>query len=478
MSVWKYLFLLLCLILSITLSANTLSYDSLSAQRISEFVLDNGLKVIVKPDHRSPTVVFQIWYKVGSANEKKHHTGVSHLLEHMMYRGNNNPSSEDVYEKISSIGAKGNAYTSRDYTFYYHILTKQHLSLAFALEADRMKRLTINKKGLSIEKNVVREEILDNISRDPYLPALNALYDLAYQQEPYQIPAIGLMTDQSALTPAYIKSWHEQYYTPDNSTLVIVGDVIASDVFKLANQYFSSIRKIRPMKNKSHQPAKSHQPVKSHQPTISHQPTKGLQPASSHQPKNRRIVMPETTSVAMILLAFKVPSIKTSTSPWEAYALDILAGWLDSGFHSRLTKKLLREAQIAQDVYVTYTLMDKKGSLFIIEATAAHNISVEQLEQAVIEEINEIKNETISQEVLKKIQTQMIATDIFERDSMYTQAKIIGQSESVDITWQEDAQYISRIKSVTVAQVKEVMLRYFQMGEKFTVIQKMHPAEK
>ena len=472
MSVWKCPVLLLCMILSITLSANALSYGLLSTQKVSEFVLENGLKVIVKPDHRSPTVVFQIWYKVGSASEKKHHTGVSHLLEHMMYRGNNNPSSEDVYEKISTIGAKGNAYTSRDYTFYYHILTKQYLYLAFALEAERMKQLTINKKDLSIEKSVVREEILDNISRDPYLPALNALYDLAFQQEPYQIPAIGLMADQSALTPEYIKSWHEQYYTPDNSILVIVGDVIASDVFKLANQYFSSIRKTRPTKIESIQPVKSHQPAKSLQPI------KSLQRISSHQPKNRRFVMPETTSVAMILLAFKVPSIKTSNPHWEAYALDILAGWLDSGFHSRLTKKLLREAQIAQDVYVTYTPMDKRGSLFIIEATAAHNISVEQLEQALIQEINKIKNETISKEILKKIQTQMIATDIFERDSMYTQAKIIGQSESVDITWQEDAQYISRIKSVTVAQVKEVMLRYFQMGEKFTVIQKMHPAEK
>ena len=448
MFIWKFLLLSLCFISSFTLAADD----------TSEFVLPNGLRIIVKPDSRSPIVVFQVWYKVGSANEQEGDRGISHLLEHLMYRGIKNPSLADVYQKMGTIGAKGNAYTTRDYTYYYHILEKSHLPLAFALEAERMKHLFIDVKGFNIEKNVIREEWSDSISRDPYLPASNALYQNAFEHEAYQFPVIGQMEDFDALTLAQATKWHKDHYTPDNAILVIVGDVKPSEVFALAQEYFADIEKKAKLSNVSY-PEDKNKPL--------------LDKKSS-----TRFIMSEHTKVAMILLAFKVPSIKTSEPAWEAYALDVLAGWFDSGLHSRLTKALVRDRQVAHEVFVNYSPMNRQQSLFIIEATPAHDVSVKQLEKAIITEIKQIRNEVISPETLQKVKNQMIATGIFERDSMDTQAKIIGQAEAVDIHWSEDAKYISRIKAVTAEQIKTVLQHYINLDKQFIVIQNAHETEK
>ena len=445
MSPLKYLLPCLCFTFCIT--------SAVAEDKISELMLSNGLKIIIKSDHRSPIVVFQVWYKVGSADAQKGHTGISHLLEHMMYRGMKNPQLEDVYRKMSLIGSQGNAYTTRDYTFYYHVVEKKYLHLAFAVEAERMRYLVIDKNEFNIEKKIIQEEWLNNNSKDPYLPASNALYNMAFENEAYQFPVIGQMQDQAALSIDKVLSWYESHYTPDNAILVIVGDINASNTFSLARKYFANIKK----KSK----------ISEHQFS-----SDKIQLALKQ--KKTRIIMPETTKVAMILLAFKVPSIKTSEPTWEAYALDVLAGWFDSGLDSRLTKALVKDRRVAHEVFVHYSPMNKKESLFIIEATPAQNISIKQLEWTLIKEIKRLKKETISRKTLQKIKNQMIATEIFERDSMLIQARIIGQAESVGISWLEDREYINRIKAVSPEQVKSVFQRYLNLDKKFIAIQNKH----
>lgn len=438
-SCWKFAVLGVCLICSVTLAAG----------EISEQVLANDLKVVVKPDQRSPIVVFQIWYQVGSANEQPGHTGISHLLEHLMYRGKKAPQLADVYAQMSIIGTRSNAYTSRDHTFYYHILRKEHIALPFALEADRMRHLSVDETEFNVEKEVIREEYRDRISRDPYLPATNALYELAFGDDGYQVPVIGRLADQPALTLNDTLNWHKSYYTPDNATLVVTGDVDPAAVFALAKKYFSTINK----------PGKT--------------PENHFAKTAAGQ-TSARLVMPEPTRVGMVLVAFKVPSIKSSNPPWEAYALEVLAGWLDSGIHSRLTKALIRGRQVAHEVVVDYAPMNRRQTLFIIEATPAQGVSVQQLEQAILDEIELLKKERLNQYTFRKVKKQMISTEIFERDSMYIQAKIIGQAESVGIPWSEDIQYLSRIKSVTIKQVRSVLSRYLDPKNMYVVIQ---PAE-
>ncbi len=437
---YKNLLLALCLIFPITLFAEN------AAENVTELVLPNGLKVVVKPDHRSPSVVFQIWYKVGSSYEHKGISGISHMLEHLMFIANKNVLLGESFNHLNDIGAKGNAYTSRDYTYYYHLMAKEHLSLAFALEAERMQNLSPSVDEFNIEKKVIKEELYTAIGKEPYLLAHNALYKNAFKNSAYQFPVIGLLKDVNTLSLEKTMLWYKDHYTPDNATIVIVGDVSAPEVFNLARKNFAAIKKSRQL--------------------VTNKPAvKEIQKAEI------RYVMPEPIKVGGLLVAYKVPSINTSMPLWEAYALEVLAGWLETGTISRLTKVLIRDKHLAHEITISYSPVHRLDSLFIIEAIPALDVSLKQLEKALAEEISHIKNETISQKTLKKIKNQMIATDIFERDSIYTQAKIIGKAESAGIHWSEDARYLSRIKAVTAQQVKQVLHKYFVPAKKIVVVQ-------
>ena len=434
------LFLALFIILHSLLSLSVMAED------ISEMILPNGLKIVVKPDHRSPIAVFQIWYKVGSSYEVNGQTGLSHMLEHLMFAANNNDFLSQGFDHLNKVGAKGGAYTGRDDTFYHHILAKEYLSLAFSIEAERMQYLSPSMNEFIIEKKVIKEELHTSVSKEPYLLAHNILYKKAYQGDSYQFPVIGRLNDLNALTLEEAVSWHKKYYAPDNATIVVVGDVDALEVFKLTVNYFGTIKKSK------HLPAESTLKIKNAQSKV-------------------RYVMTEKNKVGAVIVAFKVPSIKTSKPYWEAYALDVLAGWFETGTISRLTKALIRDRPLAFEITVSYAPMQRKDSLFIIEAIPAQGVSIKELEKSLLAEIAKIKQEIISQKTLHKIKNQMIATEIFDKDSLYIQAKIIGQSESINVPWSEDIQYISRIKAVTGVQLKQVLDKYFVPSKQTIIIQ-------
>ncbi|MCW8930356.1 MAG: insulinase family protein [Gammaproteobacteria bacterium] len=433
---WKNCLLLFFLMSPVILVAND----------ISEMILENGLKVIVKPDTRSPSVAFQIWYKVGSSYEYDGLTGVSHMLEHLMFSSSDNVFLSRSFHQMNKVGSKGGAYTGRDDTLYYHKLAKEFLPLSFDVESERMRHLSASNAEFDIEKKVIKEELHTSLAREPYLLAHQTLYKHAYANDSYQYPVIGRLNDLNNLKLSDAMLWHKNYYTPDNATIVVVGDVIPSEVFKLAKKYFSSITKSKKIFQKKSQKQFS-------------------------QSKPIRYVMPEKNKVGAVLLAYKVPSIKTSIPQWEAYALEVLAGWLETGTHSRLTKALVRDKLLAYEITVSYSPMQRKNSLFIIEAIPAQGVSIQQLEKELLEEILKIKNEQVSQKSLQKIKNQMVATEVFDRDSTYIQAKIIGQAESVGIDWSEDAQYISRISAVTAEQLKQVLNKYFVPTKRTIIIQ-------
>jgi len=421
-----------------------------SAKNIEELILSNGLKIIVKPDHRAPSVVFQIYYKVGSSDESEGITGISHLLEHLMFLSDNNLLLGENFNRLSNIGSIGNAYTTRDFTFYYHIMGKKYLALAFATESHRMQHLSPSITEFNIEKKVIWEELHSVQGKDPFLAAYNKLYELAFKNNTYQFPVIGRLEDFENLTLSKTMSWYKNYYTPDNATIVVVGDIEAAEVLKLARQYFSPVHKTKVLNN--HKADKK----------------------TNRKSAEIRFVMPDNITVGAILLAYKVPSINTSAPKWEAYALELLAGWLETGSMTRLTRVLIKDKQMANEITISYSSMSKENTLFIIEAIPKQGISLKLLEKTLVDEIKKIKNELITQDSLQKIKNQMIAVEIFDRDSMYTQAKIIGQAESVGIHWSDDAQYISHIKNVTAAQIRTVLKKYFIAENKIIVIQNSH----
>ena len=425
-----------------------------SANHIEELILENGLKIIVKPDHRVPSAVFQIWYKVGSADEKKGSTGISHLLEHLIFLADKNILLSDSFNHLNNPASIGNAYTSRDYTFYYHILSKENLSLAFAIESNRMQYLSPSKEEVAIEKKVIWEETFSKIGEDPFLPAYNKLYELAFKNHAYQFPVIGRLEDLENLSLEQSMAWYKKYYRPDNAIVVIVGDVKAGDVFKLARHYFAAIERSKT--------------------TGSQKITTKKIKKTTQKTTNIHFIMPDTIKVGAVLLAYRVPSINTSLPAWEAYAVELMAGWFETGINTRLTRVLIQDRQLATEINISYSSMSQENTLFIIEAIPTQDTSMTHLEKALLDEIEKIKSEIISPYNLQKLKNQMTAVEIFDRDSMYIQAKIIGQAESIGMHWSDDAQYISNIKKITAQQMQKVLQQYFIADNQIIVIQNAH----
>ena len=207
------------------------------------YILTNGLKLIVKEDHRSPVVVSQIWYRVGSIDEVNGVTGVAHVLEHMMFKGTEKIPNGEFSKKIAAAGGRENAFTGYDYTGYYQQLHKQHLPMAMELESDRMRNLVLTKEEFDKEIKVVMEE--RRLRTDDQARALvyEKMMSVAFQAHPYKNPIIGWMNDLENMRVEDAQDWYDRWYAPNNAVLVVVGDVKADDVFQLAQKYYGAIEK-------------------------------------------------------------------------------------------------------------------------------------------------------------------------------------------------------------------------------------------
>ena len=212
------------------------------ANTVSEFQLDNGLKLIVKEDHRAPVVVSQVWYKVGSSYEYNGITGISHQLEHMMFKGTENLGPNEFSQIIAANGGRENAFTGRDYTAYFQTLEKDRLEVSFRLEAERMRKLVIDEAELIKEHEVVAEERRMRTEDNPQALVREAFNAAAFVNSPYHHPVIGWMSDIKHYEVDDLRDWYQKWYAPNNATVVIVGDVDPDAVYALAKQYFGPLK--------------------------------------------------------------------------------------------------------------------------------------------------------------------------------------------------------------------------------------------
>lgn len=415
-------------------------------QQVHEFRLQNGLKLLVKPDSRYPLAMVQIWYGVGSGMETAAQNGISHLLEHMMFKPTQADPFGTIYQELNRVGAQGNAFTSHDYSFYYHFLAKQHLELSFQLESQRMQGVIFTPEDLIHEKQIVAEEQATRLADDPYLAGYDALYRLAFGTHPYALPIIGRRQSQNSITYTQLKNWYSDYYRPENAILVVMGDVLPEPIFQLTQKYFSKL---------SNPPLQTKTQAK---PSILPKP-----------PLQQTLASP--VKVGMLLQGYHVPGIKTAHPQWQAYALELLAAWWDSGINSHLTRALVQEQRVADQVRVIYSPLWAENSLFIIEALPAAGVSLKQLEQYLNRELQRIGNELLSDIPLQRVKNQIRATAVFEQDSLFTQAKILGQAEVIGLPWWEDALYLERIDSISAEQLQRVMQKFIRPELKFTLMQ-------
>jgi zinc protease len=405
-----------------------------AATKVSERVLGNGLKILVKEDHRSPVVVSQVWYKVGSSYEPGGITGISHMLEHMMFKGTDKHAPGQFSRIIAENGGDENAFTGQDYTAYFQTMEASRLSVSFELEADRMRNLKLLADELKKELQVVTEERRMRTDDNPQAKMQEHFMSIAYSNSPYKHPIIGWPADIANYTIEDIQAWYQLWYAPNNATIVVVGDVKIDEVFALAEKYFADLKpsEIKPLKPQT----------------------------EIEQLGVRRITVKVPAKLPSLLLGYKVPVLKTAEHEWEAYALEVLAGVLDGGSSARLTSGLIRGKQIAVSAGAGYSLASRLPNLFELEATPAEGKTVADLEAALKNEIAKLQTELVKPDELQRIKAQVLANAVYERDSNFYQAMQLGMLETVGLGWQKADEYVNKISKVTAEQVRDVARQF------------------
>jgi len=402
--------------------------------KVHERTFKNGLKVLVKEDHRSPVVVSQIWYKVGSSYEPGGITGISHMLEHMMFKGTKKYPAGEFSRIVAENGGNENAFTGRDYTAYFQTMEKSRLEVSFELEADRMRNIQLDAAELKKELEVVTEERRMRTDDKPRSKTQEYFMAMAFSNSPYKNPVIGWPSDIANYQVDDLQAWYELWYAPNNATLVVVGDVKADDVFVLAEKYFAGIKPsdIKPVKPQ----------------------------AEIEQHGNRKTTIKLPAKLPYILMGYKVPVLNTIEDESEAYALEVLAGILDGGSSARLASKLVRGQQIAVSAGAGYSMMSRLPELFMLDATPAEGKTVFDLEYALKQQVYDIQRELVSEQELQRVKAQVLASAVYERDSNFYQAMQLGMLETVGIGWEKVDEYVEKVNQITAEQVRAVARKY------------------
>ena len=400
-----------------------------------ETTLPNGLKVVVKEDHRAPTVVHMVWYKVGSIDEVDGTSGVAHALEHMMFKGTPKVGPGEFSKRVAAAGGRDNAFTSRDYTAYFQQIPKERLGEMMALEADRMRHLNVDPKEFAQEIKVVMEERRLRTEDEPQSLLFEQAHAVAYQAHPYRRPIIGWMNDLENMTARDAKAWYDQWYVPNNAILVVSGDVQHEQVFKLARQYYG------PLKSRA-LPARKPQ----------------VEPL---QKGVRRLVVKGPAELPLLLLGWKAPKVERLDGPVEPFALDMLAAILDGHDAARLGRSLVREQQLATSVGASYDGLNRGPAMFYLYGSPAPGQTPETLEKALRGELARIARDGVDEGELKRAKAQLIAAQVYKLDSVFGQAMEIGAMEVIGFSHKDVAALQARLEAVTAAQVQAAAQAWF-----------------
>jgi zinc protease len=403
--------------------------------QVTEFRLENGMRIIVNEDHRAPTVAHMIWYRVGSIDETNGSTGVAHALEHMMFKGTKTLKPGEFSQRVAELGGRENAFTSKDYTAYFEQIEKSQLEKVMALEADRMRNLQFDDNEFAKEIRVVMEERRLRTDDQPTALLHEALNATAFAVHPYRNPVIGWPTDLEHMTLADVRNWYHMWYAPNNAVMVVSGDVGPEQVHVLAQKYFGSYQG---------------QPIPRGKPQ-DEPPQRGIKCVTVKAPAENPYVA----------LAFKVPALHDIERDNDALALEVLSAVLDGYDNARLRAKLVRTDRVAYDVNASYSGIARGPVLFILDGTPAAGVTTEQLGKLLRAEVERIAREGVSDAELNRVKNQLIADEIYKRDSVFGQAMEIGAMEMTGLPYTQIDRLIERLRAVTSAQVQAVARRYF-----------------
>ncbi|MBE9567740.1 MAG: insulinase family protein [Proteobacteria bacterium] len=421
---------------------DTSSIGDHTDEAVQSYVLSNGMKILVIENNRAPVVVSQVWYKVGASYEHDGITGISHVLEHMMFKGTAKHPAGEFSEIIAANGGEENAFTGQDYTGYYQKIANDRLELCLELEADRMRNLLLEEKEFVKELEVVKEERRMRTDDKPTALTYERFNAIAYTNSPYRRPIVGWMEDLETLTIEDARHWYETWYAPNNATLVVAGDVEAEEVFRLAKQYFGPL------------------------PVSEIPPTKPRREAKQYG--TQRVTVEVPAKIPYIIMGFKAPVYGQVEEAWEVYALEVLSGVLDGGSSARLSKNLVRGQQIASSAGASYGLTGRHETLFVLSAVPNDGTAIEVLEFALREEVNTIKTMLPENGELERVKAQVVAAQVYKQDSTFYQAMEVGMLDTIGLPWQLKDAYVENILAVTAEQVQQVAIKYLT-DERLTV---------
>ncbi|MBU0747048.1 MAG: insulinase family protein [Gammaproteobacteria bacterium] len=413
---------------------------SSTASGAQQFTLKNGMQLIVQPDRRAPTAVHMVWVRVGSMDEVDGTTGVAHVLEHMMFKGTKTLPPGEFSRRVAALGGRENAFTSRDYTGYYQQIPSNRLEDVMKLESDRFANNHWPDEEFKKELEVVKEERRLRTEDQPRAMLAEQLFATAFIASPYRRPIVGWMSDLDAMTPDDARAFYRQWYTPTNAAVVVAGDVDVAKVRALAEKYYGSL------------------------------PTHAL-PARKPRTEPtqlglRRIAVKAPAEQAYVALAFRAPSLNRvenlATEDRDALALMVLSAVFSGYDGARLDRALTQGDNRVADSASSGAMVTGRGpSLFMLSGVPAAGKTAQQVEDALRAEVTRVAREGVSEAELTRVKTQWIASTVYERDSVMSQAQELGGNWIQGFPLDANERLLALLRTVTPAEVQAVAAKYF-----------------
>jgi zinc protease len=398
-------------------------------ENVSETVLPNGLKVILLENHKAPVITFQVWYRVGSRNESWGKTGLSHMLEHMMFKGTKKVGPEEFSRIIQENGGNDNAFTSSDYTAYFENISSDRAMVPIELESDRMQNLVLREEDFRTEHMVVMEERRLRTDDDPVSYLQEQLNAIAFQTSSYHWPIIGWMEDIKRLTLEEAKAYHQLHYNPANAFLVVVGDFKKDDMLQTLRDRFGKIPKGRlPLQETDKDPM---------------------------QTGERRVLVKKEAQLPFMYMGYHIPNL---TSP-DSFVLEVIAEILSGGKSSRLYKNLVHDSRLALAADAQNSLLSRDPNLFMLSVQPLPDKDMAQIEKALNQEIERLKEEPVGEQELQKAKNQIEAAFVYAQDSLFYQAMLLAEYEISD-SWKAIDDYIPSIRKVSPEDIMRVAKSY------------------
>ena len=394
--------------------------------------LPNGLTVVLEEDHSTPIVHLQLWYHVGSKNERPGRTGFAHLCEHLMFKGSKNVSPEAHTSMVASVGGQSNAYTTDDETVFWETVPAQYLPMILWLEADRMATLRVDKDTFTNEREVVKEERRMRVDNQPYGRLNEIIYDQAFTVHPYKHATIGSMQDLEAASVDDVRDFYRTYYVPANATMALVGDFDSAQALELINQYLGRV------------------------PKAARDVPRDI-PKEPAQTKEKRVTLQEPWPLSAVVVAYHI----TNDGNPDSYPLHIAAKVLSDGQTSRIYQKLVYEKRMAVAAFGNANLIEDPN-LFYAVAIIQPGKTTQEVTEALIAELDRLKSEPISDHELQRSKNQFARDYILGRESNQQKAATLAHAIVIHNDIKTADGEFDIFQNITAADVQRVARTYFR----------------